>query len=197
MSTLAALRALVPFPLPDGLERLYATPPRAYHSLAHVEFVLRLAAPLHAEGHLSREALLALLLHDAIYDVARHDNEAESAKLGAAAAGPLGLEPARVAALIEATAKHGGLAPGDVDEETALLLDCDLAVLGADEATYDAYEAGVRAEYLAVVPAELYEAGRRHFLEGLLARERLFLSAHFHARFDAKARANLRRTLGP
>ena len=78
--------------------------------------------------------------------------------------------------------------------EEALFLDCDMAVLGAAPAAYDAYERGVAQEY-AALPPELYAAGRRRFLEGLLAREHLFLSERFRLRYEHAARENLRRAL--
>jgi len=45
------------------------------------------------------------------------------------------------------------------------------------------------------VPDDLYRAGRRAFLESMLARPRIFASDFFHARLDAAARDNLQRVL--
>jgi len=202
MTGRAELQALLPFPLGsdewEALRLAYATPERHYHTLGHVLATLVHAAPFLAAGRMGPAAAHALLWHDAVYDVSRHDNEAESARLARPWAARLGLDPGRVSALVEATAKHGALSPDELDEldeETALLLDCDLAVLAAPAPVYDRYEAGVRAEYLRIVPAELYEAGRRAFLEGLAARPRLFLSDELHAAWHDAAVANLRRAL--
>ena len=49
----------------------------------------------------------------------------------------------RVGDLVRATAAHGAAA----DDDTAVLLDADLAVLGSDPAAYQAYVTGVRTEY--------------------------------------------------
>ena len=94
------------------------------------------------------------------------------------------------------TARHGTLSPHDVPEEDArLFLDCDMAILGAEPAVFDAYDRGIASEHRGVVPGWLFALQRRRFLKGLLARERIYLSDFFHARLDAYARRNLRRAV--
>jgi predicted metal-dependent HD superfamily phosphohydrolase len=70
-----------------------------------------------------------------------------------------------------------------------------MAILGADAAAFDAYDAGIEEEYRGHVPGLLFRINRRRFLKNLLARQRIFLSDWFHERYDAAARANLRRVL--
>ncbi|TAA24384.1 HD domain-containing protein [Pseudoxanthomonas winnipegensis] len=182
----------------QALEQAYATPPRAYHSIDHVQEVLR-QVDVVAQGpgwRQPREVQLAALYHDAIYVAGRGDNEARSAQLARAhlAQWPQpGVDMARVADLIELTARHGGLSPGDVDAEAALFLDCDMAILGAAPEVFDAYDRGIASEYAGVVPGFIFRRKRRQFLKDLLQRERIYLSEFFHARLDAAARANLRR----
>lgn len=84
--------------------------------------------------------------------------------------------------------------PGDVDEDAAHFLDCDLAVVGARSERYDAYEAAIAAEY-AHVPTSIYRRGRRKFLQNLAARDPIFLTDGFHWTYDAPARNNLRRAI--
>lgn len=60
---------------------------------------------------------------------------------------------ARVKALILLTARHGRLQPQDVDEEAALFLDCDMAILAAPAAVFDAYDAAIAEEYRGTCPA--------------------------------------------
>jgi predicted metal-dependent HD superfamily phosphohydrolase len=198
--------ALLPFPLPPeqraAVVSAYATPPRAYHDLGHVGEVLRHYAEV-ANGpgwRQPREVAFAILYHDAIYVAGAQDNETRSAHLAREHlahwwAGE-GIDANRVAALIELTARHGTLSREDVDDEDArLFLDCDMAILGAEPAVFDAYDRGIAAEYRGVVPAWLFAINRKRFLKGLLARERIYLSDHFHARLDAPARNNLRRAI--
>jgi predicted metal-dependent HD superfamily phosphohydrolase len=194
-----------PLPLPPAqvaaLQASYATPPRAYHNFAHVEEVLH-----HYEDVASgpgwnqpMEVRLAVLYHDAIYEPGHKDNEARSAELAVAHIGQWlhdqGIDAARVAELINLTARHGSLSPGDVDRDAALFLDCDMAILAADATTFAAYDRGIAAEYRGHVPAWLFKLNRRRFLKALLAKERIFLSDWFHERLDAQARINLRRAV--
>jgi predicted metal-dependent HD superfamily phosphohydrolase len=186
-----------------ALREAYATPPRAYHNFSHVEEVLRHYDEV-ASGpgwEQPEEVRLAVLYHDAIYEAGRKDNEARSAELADAHIARWlpgrGIDAARVAELINFTARHGSLVPGDVDvdRDAALFLDCDMAILAADETTFAAYDRGITAEYRGHVPAWLFKLNRRRFLKGLLAKERIFLSDWFHERLDTKARINLRRAI--
>ncbi len=197
--------AFAPIPLPDAqfaaLESAYAEPPRAYHHFGHVRAVLAHCQQV-ADGPGWRkpvEVYLAALYHDAVYVAGRKDNEACSARLAAHAITrwlpQQGVDVGRVEQLILLTARHGDLAADEVDEEAALFLDCDMAILGAPVDVFDAYHRGVADEYADVVPGFLYRAGRRRFLKAMLARPRIFLSAYFHDRYDAQARANLQRVV--
>jgi predicted metal-dependent HD superfamily phosphohydrolase len=194
------MRSLVSKDLWHEVEAAYASPGRAYHTIAHVEEVLArladVAAP-GAPGWTQRdEVLVAALFHDAVYVPGARDNEARSAELAedAAARHFPRADRERVAQLVRLTARHGQLTSADIDAEAALFLDCDMAILAASAQAFDAYDRGVAAEY-AHVPRELYAAGRRAFLSALLASERIFLSDFWHVRLDAAARANLRRVL--
>jgi predicted metal-dependent HD superfamily phosphohydrolase len=197
---MVAMVGAIPAALWAEVEAAYATPGRAYHTIGHVREVLRhcedVAAPGGPGWKHPDEVLLAALYHDAVYVPGAKDNEAKSAELAVDAAARFypSIDRACVARLVLLTAKHGALAPADVDAEEALFLDCDMAILAADAATFDAYDRGVAAEY-AHVPRELYLAGRRAFLGALVEKPRIFLSDFFHVRLDEAARANLRRAL--
>jgi predicted metal-dependent HD superfamily phosphohydrolase len=200
------MSASAPLELPEPqwaqLRAAYAAPPRAYHHFGHVQAVLgHYAEVADAVGwRQPREVYLAVLYHDAVYQAGRGDNEAQSARLAQAAIAQwlpdAGVDAARVVALIALTARHGQLSAGEVDAEAALFLDCDMAILGADPATFAAYDAAIAEEYRAVVPRWLYRRKRRAFLRTVLAQPRIFLSDWFHARYDAAARANLRQAIG-
>lgn len=193
---ISELKELSPLHLPDEvwatLERAYRDPPRAYHTLEHVLDVARhFARETWQHPH---EVFVAVLFHDAVYDVHQHDNEEQSARL-AERAGLTGLDLSRVRQLITLTARHGKLSPADVDDEAARFLDCDMAILGSDRDTFTRYEQQIAQEYVPVVGRSGYLVGRRQFLEKLLARDRIFLSDAFHQRLDARARDNLRAAL--
>lgn len=189
-----------------AIEAAYATPPRAYHNFLHVQEVLRhydavATGPGWAQP---AEVWLAVLYHDAIHEAGRRDNEARSAELAVEHIAhwlpDAGIDAQRVAALINLTARHGRFSPADFDADAAAadamhFLDCDMAILGAEPAVFDAYDRGIAAEYRGHVPAWVFKLNRRRFLKALLARERIFLSEYFHGRFDAQARRNLRRAV--
>ncbi len=189
-----------------GIEAAYAVPPRAYHDFGHVREVLRhydavAAGPGWVQPD---EVRLAVLYHDAIYEPGRKDNEARSAAFAVADIArwlpDAGVDAGRVAALIELTARHGGFSPADfgktaVADDTCHFLDCDMAILGAEPAVFDAYDRAIAAEYRGHVPDWLFRINRRRFLKALLARPRIFLRGFFHERLDAQARANLRRAV--
>lgn len=190
-----------PLPIPEGLIRsltaAYADPPRAYHSFAHVQEVLRHFHTVPDWQH-PREVYLAALFHDAVYVPGKSDNEARSADLALKAVETFlpaeSLDTQRIRTLIELTAKHGKLDPAGLDEDTKRFLDCDMAIIGAPADQFDAYNFAIAQEYGAV-PRVIFRFNRNRFLKRLLESPRIFLSDLFHARFDAPARANLKRTL--
>ena len=167
----------------------YGEAHRAYHTLQHLGECL---------AHLSREqdgaerpaeVALALWFHDAIYDVHQHDNEARSADWARQAVLRAGLAPEvaeRVHALVMAT-RHDAQPAG---ADARLLVDIDLAILGATPARFAEYERQIRIEYAHVPPA-VFEPRRRAILGGFLARDPLYLTAPMRARLEASARANL------
>jgi len=176
---------------PDLVARVaaaYAEPQRAYHTARHIAEVLERfdEVATHVGWAMPREVYVAIVFHDAIYDPPAKDNEARSA----AWAVQEGF-PKRTADLIELTARHGKLTPNDVDRDEALFLDCDMAILAADPVRFAEYDRQIAFEYKHV-PPEMYAIGRRAFLDGVLAKPRIFLSDYFHDRLDQRARENLR-----
>lgn len=183
----------------EGLRARYAEPHRAYHGQAHIDAML-IGLREDRNAFAAPEAVeLAVWFHDAIYDPAASDNEARSAALMldqlATVADRDLLQ--RAATMIRATATHAvppGLAP-DLMRDTAQFLDLDLAVLGADPMSYDAYERGIATEYEPVFGEARFRAGRRGFLQAMLVMPRLFLTDTAHLRLDGLARDNMARAI--
>jgi predicted metal-dependent HD superfamily phosphohydrolase len=184
----------LPSPVEAALAAAYAEPHRAYHTGAHIAEVLGWYDWVADEvGWRDPAAVyIAIVFHDAVYEPGATDNEARSAAWARRAVPEV--DGARVESLILLTARHGRLELEDVagDPDAAHFVDCDMAILGATPAAFDAYDAAIAIEYKAV-PPEAYRAGRRAFLETLARKPRIFLSDLFHRRFDAQARANLQR----
>ncbi|AWI89834.1 hypothetical protein C0214_17150 [Methylobacterium sp. DM1] len=175
-----------------ALDAGYGEAARHYHGWRHIADLLEghdAARALPDFAELDHDAIdLAIVFHDAVYDTARADNEARSADLLRAQAGPRADSgPIRAAeAMIRATAAHAPTA----DPATRLMLDLDLAVLGAARPVYEAYAAAIRCEYAAVPDAAWY-IGRAAVLDRFLARPRLYQTDPFRDRFETSARANL------
>lgn len=172
----------------------YAEPHRAYHTLDHVAGCLRLLDEVRPLPARPDEVELALWFHDAIYDPRRADNEEQSAQLAAGALSALGVAEVaagRVADLIRLT-DHRAV---DLTSDGALVTDVDLAILGAEPAAFDAYDAAIRREYT-WVPEQVFYRERAHILEGFLARKRIYQIPALYDRFEQRARDNVTKALG-
>jgi len=172
------------FSLLDDLLTRHSEPQRHYHNLLHLSTLFSL---LPAKPHLE----FAIWFHDAIYDPTRSDNEAQSAQLAEQSLKRLGVSPAliqTVVAIILATQDHQS-----DDPDTALFLDADLSILGADRKTYIAYAQAIRDEY-AWVPEALFRERRARVLQKFLSRQRIYQTPAF-AMLEQPARENLQHEL--
>jgi predicted metal-dependent HD superfamily phosphohydrolase len=167
---------------------------RFYHNLGHIRAMLETVEQL-AGLLLSRPALvLAVWLHDVIYDPRTADSEERSAQYACELLARLHLGDSlaeETARLILLTRTHK---TADDDADGQVLLDADLAILGATDDTYDEYARAIRREY-AWVPEDAYRVGRARVLEGFLQRPRIFITDALFTRFEKRARLNLRREL--
>jgi predicted metal-dependent HD superfamily phosphohydrolase len=173
----------------DALLAAYREPHRRYHTLQHLhECIDRFETCIDLAAR-PAEIETALWFHDAIYDVVRNDNERRSADWARQVALENGV-PADVAdridALVMAT-RHATM-PAAADEQ--LLVDIDLAILGADTARFAEYERQIRDEYAHVAEPE-FQARRRAILAGFLARDRIYATPRLRAELEPRARANL------
>jgi len=168
----------------EDVREHHAGPVRFYHTLSHVQNVLETVESLGSNARNLNAVKLAAWLHDVIYDSRASDNEERSAEYAERLCENLSIPERRLAAsLILKTKTHD--AGGDADAE--VLLDADLAILGASEAVYRIYRENIRKEY-AWVPEAAYRDGRRQILERFLARPRIF---YLLCRLEAPARQNL------
>ncbi len=177
----------------DSLLARWAEPHRRYHTRQHLGECLSTFERHRALAERPGEVAVALWFHDAVYDTHRHDNEAESAAWAGRVlreAGAPAAVASRVEALVLAT-RHS--VPAATPDER-LLVDIDLAVLGADATRFDEYDRQIRDEY-GFVPEALYRDKRGEVLRGFLARPAIFATPAFAARFERPARDNLARAL--
>jgi predicted metal-dependent HD superfamily phosphohydrolase len=164
----------------DDIAAAYAEPGRFYHTLDHVLAVLATVERLAPCTKNLDAVKLAAWLHDS----KASDNEERSAVFAERLCKELAIpEGNLVADLIRKTKTHD---PGD-DADAQVLLDADLAILGADDMEYRNYAENIRREY-AWVPEPDYRKGRRQILERFLTRARIY---HFLSHLEQSARRNL------
>jgi predicted metal-dependent HD superfamily phosphohydrolase len=124
----------------------YAESHRSYHTIQHLdECFVNLDEARHLADKV-HEVELALWFHDAVYEGRAQDNEERSPAWAREAALQQGVASSvaeRIQGLVLAT-KHNA-APTSPDAE--LLVDVDLAILGAVVERFDEYERQVRQEY--------------------------------------------------
>ncbi len=183
----------------DSLLGRHREPHRHYHGVRHVTWVVRHVEELAATEPVDDvgAVVVAAFFHDAVYDPRASDNESASARLADRELAALGWdEPRRRARHDDGRgdgdarcARRARIEPG-IEIDTAVLLDADLAVLGSEPASYQAYVAGVRSEY-AHVSADDWRTGRTQVLQSFLDRPALYATATARARWEARARANL------
>jgi predicted metal-dependent HD superfamily phosphohydrolase len=162
----------------------YAGPDRFYHTLDHVQNVLHTVESLGSYARHLSAVKLAAWLHDVIYDGRASDNEERSADYAERLCQQLSIPEGRlIAALIRKTKTHD--ADGDADAQ--VLIDADLALLGASESAYRIYAEQIRQEYAWVSEPE-YRMGRRQILERFLTRPKIF---HFLSHLEVAARRNI------
>jgi predicted metal-dependent HD superfamily phosphohydrolase len=177
----------------SALVAVYAEKHRAYHTGQHIDYCLQQLDTAPGIAREPAEVEFALWFHDAVYDPYSSDNEKRSADWACTLlvrnnASAVRVE--RVRAHIMAT-RHEAPA---TTPDSQLVVDVDLSILGADEATYAAFEANVRQEYR-WVPSILFRRKRAEILESFLARPRIYSMEFFHTRYEDQARRNLTKAI--
>jgi predicted metal-dependent HD superfamily phosphohydrolase len=141
---------------------------RHYHTRQHLQECLQHFSDVVKLANHPGEVELALWFHDAVYALKANDNERRSANWAQDVlqqAGATMAQQQRVVRLIMATCHD--VIPVDADEQ--LLVDIDLAILGASPERFAEYDQQVRAEY-DWVPRLIYRMKRKAVLRGFLDR---------------------------
>ncbi|HET7032345.1 MAG TPA: hypothetical protein VFJ48_04410 [Casimicrobiaceae bacterium] len=184
-------------PSPGGAEvyaqltRLLGASYRRYHTLDHIQDCLRRHDRVAAHLNDPDAVELALWFHDAIYEMDSGTNEQHSAELfERLAKGADAAFRRRVCGLIMAT-RHRGT---ERDHDRRYIVDIDLAGFGASWDEFMRNGSLLRAESPKKTDAQ-YHSGQVSFLQRLQRRRHFFATEYFRERYEAKARANLRRLL--
>jgi predicted metal-dependent HD superfamily phosphohydrolase len=171
----------------------YEEPTRPYHNLRHIAECLGEFAAVHSQARDPDAIEAAIWFHDAIYDATRPDNEGKSADLAADVLRQLGADESRIGTIRELILATRHKTP-PVDPDQQLLTDIDLAILGQPAAAFNAYERAIRQEY-SYVPDAQFVAGRAAILKAFLARDVIYTTNYFRAKYDQAARENVKRSI--
>lgn len=171
------------------LESHYRERARKYHDARHVNECLReLDRSQHPEAA-NPLVEYAIWFHDAIYNTFSKRNEERSAEAAVAVlhhSGRPAEECTLARSLILATCH--GVQP--TEPPAQLLVDIDLAILGASADRYAEFELQVRAEYW-WVPTGIYRRQRAAILKSFVLRPSIYATHEFRERYERQARNNL------
>jgi len=173
----------------DNLLARYAEPHRKYHTLQHLEECLSLFDSMADVPAHPAEVEMALWFHDAIYDLKSSQNEELSAVLAEKTllAADVSSDSASLVRNLSLVTQHTGV-PKTLDEQ--VLVDIDLAILGAPESRFAEYERQIRDEY-SHVPGLLFRIKRKAILRSFLARSAIYNTPLLHGRLEVRARKNM------
>lgn len=170
----------------------YGEAVRRYHTLEHIRHCLREFDAARPADDIADAVEMALWFHDVIFVPGAQDNEQLSADCFRELARDC-LPPsfiAEVERMIMATTHR--LPPRD--RGAAWAVDLDLSSFGLPWPTFLRDSRHVREEMSAQCDDDYYPAHGR-FLRGLCARERIYTTEVFHARYEQAARDNITRLL--
>jgi predicted metal-dependent HD superfamily phosphohydrolase len=135
------------------------------------------------------EVELALWYHDAVYNPYSSNNEERGADWACEFLNRHSASADRVARIrSHILATRHAVVPTSPDSQ--LVVDIDLSILAAGEATYAAFEENVRKEYR-WVPALMFRHKRAEMLRSFLDRPLIYNTESFRDRYEAQARRNL------
>jgi predicted metal-dependent HD superfamily phosphohydrolase len=195
-----AMREMDAHPIVVAVSARMREPWRFYHDGRHVDEIDGHLLAAEADGVTIVDGAAARAFtkwHDSVYDATAVGgrNEELSALLCEAEFPRLAtkISTSRAASAIRATIGH--VAPDHRScPDAAILLDCDLAILGAPPDRFDEYDLDIRREY-AHVPQDVWIVRRPAVMARFAERERIYVTQWAQDRWEAQARRNIERLL--
>jgi len=175
----------------NEIETNYSSKSRHYHSLLHIEFMIRELN--HVKNNIEKmdTILFSIYYHDIIYKSTKSNNENESALFFKKRIKNTNFKDINtVFEQIEAT-KHHKLS---TNNDTNILLDLDLSVLGQSNEIYKKYSTNIRKEYK-IYPDFMYNKGRIKVLKHLLSLDSIYKTEYFLTKYEVSAQSNLKNEL--
>lgn len=180
----------------ENLTKDYNGAGRFYHTMQHVEALLKWSNEHTAQLQQKDVVDLAIIYHDVIYDPTRRDNEEKSAERAVQELTSLNFpkdKTALVKAYILATKGHN-VPVGQENSDLAYMLDFDLSILGTPWEDYLTYTQNIRREYQ-VIPDSLFFPGRIRVLQSFLQKPAVYHTKTLQLKMENQARANLKKEI--
>lgn len=171
----------------NEIENNYSSKSRHYHNLEHLDNMISELSKIQLEVNNLDCLLFAIYYHDIIYKPTKSDNEHQSALLFKNRIAKTSFDKlSECIAQIEATKEHKLSAEND----TNILLDLDLSVLGKSTEEYKKYSENIRKEYR-IYPDFMYRKGRKKVLKSILELDFIYKTDYFKQLYENQAKKNL------
>ncbi len=177
-----------------AIVHMYSSPGRVYHTLEHIQAMLTWIDRLRDNALDLPTLQLACWFHDSVYDSSARDNEEQSATYAQRVLSDFALPPTTIAAVSQMILSTKTHQTEESNTDCHILLDADLAILGAPALDYDSYAQAIRQEYSWVAEAA-YKTGRRQVLQAFLQRKRIYWTELIYAALEGQARENIHREI--
>jgi len=171
------------------LESHYQESARKYHTPHHIAECLALLDRAHQAEASNPLVEYALWFHDAIYNTFSRKNEERSAQ-AAVQVLERSKRPAADCELVRAMILATSHDARPAEPPAQLVVDIDLAILGAEADRYAEFELQIRAEYW-WVPTALYRKQRGALLNSFAKRSAIYATHEFRERYERQARNNI------
>lgn len=170
----------------------YSESQRHYHNCIHLVECLRLFENLKRhinDAHLCDITEFSIWYHDIIYDTQKSGNEKESANLATVTWKKSGGSDSDADYLMNMinTTDHNSMVK---DNPTAVLIDCDLAILSSPAERYLRYSDGIKKEYSHVEDV-FYRESRIRVLNSFLKKKRIYRTPEMRKNAEEAARKNI------
>lgn len=194
------------------LHTIYTAENRFYHSLDHVNTIIEdldskwekytldeLLGNSIPPSEMKKDTVyanlfLATWFHDSIYCPRSNSNEVDSADFCACELQKINYPEKQIKSICElilSTISHRPIFDNGICK---VFLDLDLAILGKDPKTYEAYCKKIRKEF-SHIEQKVYSEKRVEILSHFLKRDKIFYTTEFQEQYEAQARKNLKQEI--
>ena len=169
------------------IENNYSSKTRYYHNLKHLENMFTELDRIESKTKDLDTLLFAIFYHDIICESTKSNNEHQSALIFEKRISQTSFTSlSECMAQIEAIKEH----KLSYDNDTNILIDLDLSILGKSSKEYKKYCENIRKEYQ-IYPDFMYRKGRIEFLKNILELDSIYKTDFFKQEFETQAKENL------